>query len=219
MKKLRAKARVEAFTLIELLVVIAIIAVLVAMLLPAYTGPSRAPHSVCMNNLKQINIGFFIWADEHDKLSPWQNSTANGGTMELIAGGHASSHFQTISNGVGNQTRMLVCPADKVKHQAPSFEKLSDENVSYFVNLDMNFTNNPSTCIVAGDRNLQVNNKPVKPGLLVQTLDLDMNWTGELHPKGGCLGFADGHVDFWTTNNLKKVFLLQPLATNHLVIP
>jgi prepilin-type N-terminal cleavage/methylation domain-containing protein len=52
MKKLRAKARVEAFTLIELLVVIAIIAVLVAMLLPAYTGPSRAPRSVCMNNLK-----------------------------------------------------------------------------------------------------------------------------------------------------------------------
>src|SRR5438309_8242968 len=65
MKSLR-KAQL-AFTLIELLVVIAIIAILAALLLPALSrAKERARATLCLNNLKQLQTTWFIYATDHD---------------------------------------------------------------------------------------------------------------------------------------------------------
>ena len=74
----------RAFTLVELLVVIAIVAILAAILFPAFAqAKAAAKKTVDLSNLKQIGTAYTLYANDADDHLPLTTMNMDGATMEM----------------------------------------------------------------------------------------------------------------------------------------
>ncbi len=105
----------SGFTLIELLVVVAIIAVLVALLLPAFQqSREMARRVVCASNLRMVGVGLSMYAGDYNGKYPkrWQRFYAGQGLWYLVS---VVRHWETLADnrpeGTGFIARYLKDPA------------------------------------------------------------------------------------------------------------
>lgn len=114
----KSKQPVRGFTLIELLVVIAIIAILAAILFPAFArARENARRTSCLSNTKQLGLGALQYSQDYDeRLPPAFNEDTGKYWSELI-------------QPYVKSTQLFYCPSDANHSSANAFG--AGANISY----------------------------------------------------------------------------------------
>lgn len=108
----------------------------------------------CINNLKEIGIGFKIWAGDHDGQFPFNVSTNAGGSWELCAPDKngfdhsAYLYLKTMTNEL-LAPLLLVCPQDRFTTPAASWKSLQASNVSYHFRCGTNVVDGDPQAVLA----------------------------------------------------------------------
>ncbi len=216
------------FTLIELLVVIAIIAILAAILFPVFArARESARRANCLSNLKQLCIGFQMYAQDYDETYPSglvlavPGPAANGSYAAMYAKTPANAVVYSGNINSANGTWFLFY--DRAKQFRPSvaeqlqpyvknnqiFLDPNDPNGTLFHNnWDTNYTRLSymwNGGLGMGNSNCAASNQPLSLAAvsspaylqLVQDNWADMHTKGEI-PRRWQICFADGHAKMST---------------------
>ena len=217
--KARDKKSEHAFTLVELIVVLAGLLFLAAIFLSPTGIPrsrGRSQRINCVNNLKQIGLGYRTFSLDNQDCYPMQTAMASGGTLELAAFAPAYLHFQVMSNELMTP-KILVCPEDKNRTAATNWiSDLFNGKLSYFVGISANETN--AQMLLSGDRNI-TNGQPANSRFIDLTTNRPAGWTADIHQLQGNVGLADGSVQQLSSSRLRAQMAGTGDLTNRLAMP
>jgi prepilin-type processing-associated H-X9-DG protein len=111
-----------------------------------YNDEQKTQGANCVNNMKQIGLGFRMWAGDNGDLNPYKIHTNHGGTMELCdrdkngLDRNSWQHLLVLSNEL-NTPRVLVCPKDPQHKYVDDWAHLGPASVTYLVYSGIDDTN------------------------------------------------------------------------------
>lgn len=193
---MKVRPRNKGITLIEILVVVGIMAVLAALLFPALRSTRKAAsNGVCVSNLRQIYQLSSVWAVENDGYLPqgqwyvtnlpsqYSNLTRYGLTKKMTV--CTESKLQAPSYGINS--RLVTSspqwgPADVYywSHGKYKLAHLSPRTIFFSETAQQSWSGSAGAYISAPE------------------------YASVPHLGKGNVLFADGHVESWGTNDLKK---------------
>lgn len=128
----------QGFTLIELLVVIAIIAILAAILFPAFArARENARRASCQSNLKQVGLAFMQYIQDYDEKYPLLR---NNGNPDASGGNGYGGAFIALQPFLKSD-QILQCPSETNGPQSPTSSTPGYTDYSY--NLWLGYDPNP----------------------------------------------------------------------------
>ncbi len=207
-----------AFTLIELLVVIAIIAILAAMLLPALSrAKMKAKEIKCVNNEKQIALGYLLYTMDHEDFLPVAGTEVPVGSGWVAPSRWFLQITPYIANQVTNYEELVArnlvvaCPSARlgtnvIPASVPGYQGYGGYGHNYYY---LGYHQNDQ-------KKISIIRKPVETCMNGDGLDPAVgglswwnygylyppkqfrSWPYVRHGKGGNYAWADGHVAFTT---------------------
>lgn len=221
------RASRSAFTLIEMLVVVSIIALLAAILFPAFAKVRESGRTqVCSSNLRQLGLAFNQYTSDYGGRYPFAGRYqywANGG--HWVSGGDATGPknftdaekgmaqdgvggpFTTIEGRQAYVEKGALYPYVKsaAVYTCPSAPDANKKKLSYSMNCAV-AAMSPTRIRVPGEIVLLVDEgDTINDGFFWATVDHPDISTDSLfkgHNGGGNLLFCDGHVKFYNFNTL-----------------
>jgi prepilin-type N-terminal cleavage/methylation domain-containing protein len=194
----------KGFTLLELLLVVTVIAMVAALLLPALSSAkSKARRSVCLNNLRQLNLGVRMFADNSNDTIPApikDNGPPNCFTV----------YAKLAANDLGENAALFACPADTFHYdynerisEAQHLQARSHHSSYAFNGGNFPLINGiPRWPGIAG-RKLNSIREPAKTVLVAEFAALyPYSWhqpsgaSGHYNDARNIASFVDGHVRF-----------------------
>ena len=203
------KRKSKGFTLIELLVVLAVIAILTAILLPALSGAkAKAQHVVCLNNLKQLTLGWLLYIDENDDFLPKNDGAGNGGSYGgSWVTGNAKTDPSTANIRAGTLFRyaknaeIYRCPTDKsTVTGSPGLRRFRSYSLSGYLGSPGHLSRYPEIRAPGTDSVfvfIDEEHESIEDGIFGifrAPANRWINMAADRHRRMGSLSFADGHV-------------------------
>lgn len=207
----------NGFTLLELMVVIAVIAIIAGLLMSAVSSArNRAKRTVCLNNLKQVNLGLRMYCDDANDKSPDTGSSTSVRYKQFM------KSYVGLKGDASPEDKIFACPADTFRYYATvgetlaapegRHEKAFSEYSSYSFNgqnlIPMKDNHHPPVLPGIGGKRLSAIQRPARTIFVAEAAAFwPYSWHETKRPLGGyqnaafndsknMVSFVDGHVKY-----------------------